>query len=61
MATKEKLKVTIMGTGIAEVFECLTHQMIDNQASTYHKFTFADGHSVYMNDFGFRTVRIDLL
>jgi hypothetical protein len=50
--------VRIVGTGMNEVFEVKSHELIANPAGTYHKFVMPNGNEWYLNDFGLRSVII---
>lgn len=59
--SKNRIRVRILGTGINEFFEAVTHEIVGLPAGTYHKFTYNDGTVTYYNDFGVRSVSVEQL
>lgn len=52
-----KLKVIFEGTTTRGALEgVLSHEILDLKAGTYHKLTFPNGITMYVNDFGVRNV-----
>lgn len=58
MSKKNEHVAMIRGTGIAQDTECVAHEIVGFPASTYHKFTYADGTVFWLNDFGIRSVTL---
>lgn len=54
--TNHYILVEIKGTGINEEFEALSHEILGLPAGTYHKFEMKNGSTLFVNDFGIRTV-----
>lgn len=58
MAAKKLIYVCITGTGMYQDFKAVSHELRGLPADTYHIFEMEDGTTVYMNDFGIRSVTI---
>jgi len=55
---KKLIYVKIIGTGIMQQFQCVAHSVTGYPAGTYHIFEMPDGSTMYLNDFGIRSVVI---
>lgn len=56
---KQLLLVRVLGTGINDSFNALSHEIVGLPAGTYHKFILPNGIEYYLNDFGIRSVAIE--
>jgi hypothetical protein len=50
--------VKIAGTGIYETIVAKSHEILGQEASTYHLFVLENGTRFYLNDFGIRSLTI---
>jgi hypothetical protein len=55
---KKLIFVKLSGTGIHEQFRASSHEILGLPAGTYHKFVMENGSTLYVNDFGLRSVVI---
>jgi len=58
MAKKNIIFVRIVGTGFNQVLKCHSHDIMGLPAGTYHKFEMDNGSTIYINDFGIRSVTV---
>jgi len=55
---KKLLYVRVTGTAYNQTFGVVSHELRGLPAGTYHIFEMADGTTVFLNDFGIRSVSI---
>lgn len=58
---KMKIHVVMLGQGMREEFDALSHEIKGFPGGTYHVFDVGHGRTLFYNDFGMRLVQIDKL
>lgn len=58
---KMKIHVVMVGQGLREEFDAISHEIKGYPGGTYHVFEVGQGRTLFYNDFGVRLVQIDKL